>query len=187
MSKLIWAINTSLDGFADHTVGVAVDDELFGFYGDLFDNTDLIVFGRVTYQLMQSAWSNARELRGATERMIEFADKFSAIPKVVFSRTLDSAGWNNTRLLHEDMVKTVMTLKRQPGRNILVDGISIAQQFMKLGMIDEYWFVVHPFAAGKGRRLVENIGDGTVLKLLDTKTLKSGAVVLHYENAEGKV
>jgi len=182
MRKLIWSINVSLDGFADHTVGIGVDDDLHSFFSDLLDDMDLVVFGRVTYQLMGAAWPNAREDPNATKHTLEFADKFNAIPKVVFSRTLGKVEWNNTRLVHEDMVNEVTKLKQHPGKNILLDGISVAQEFMRRGMIDEYWFVVHPIIAGKGRRLVDNLKDGTVLRLLDTKVLKSGAVVLHYEN-----
>jgi len=182
MRKLIWAINVSVDGFADHTVGTGVDDDLYGFFRDLLDDMDLVVFGRVTYQLMEAAWPNARKDPNATRRTLEFADRFNAIPKVVFSRSLDRAEWNNTRIVHEDMVREVTRLKQQAGKNILVDGISVAQELLGHGMIDEFWFVVHPIVAGKGRRLIDALEDGARLRLLDTRVLGSGAVVLHYEN-----
>jgi len=182
MRKLVWAINVSLDGFADHTVGIGVDDDLHGFFSDLLDDMDLVVFGRVTYQLMEAAWPNAHKDPNATKRTLEFAGKFNAIPKVVFSRTLDKAEWNNTRLVHEDMVNEVTRLKQRTGKNILLDGISVAQEFMRRGMIDEYWLVVHPIVAGKGKRLINDLNDSVILRLLDTKVFRSGTVVLHYEN-----
>jgi len=98
MGKLFFAINVSLDGFADHYVGVGPDDELYKFFGDLLDETDVALFGRVTYKMMESYWPHAQKDPKATKGMIEFAHKFNTIPKVVFSRTLQEANWNNTRL-----------------------------------------------------------------------------------------
>jgi dihydrofolate reductase len=182
MGRLTWSINVSVDGYADHTVGTGVDDDLFGFFSGLLEDMDLVVFGRVTYQLMEAAWPNARNDPSSTKRALDFADKFSAIPKIVFSRTLDSAHWNNTRLMREDMVREMTRLREQRGKNILVDGISIAKELMRRGMIDEYWFVVHPIVSGKGKRLFDTTEKTTTLRLLDTKVFKSGVVALHYEN-----
>jgi len=149
MGKLFFAINVSLDGFADHTVGVGPDDELHGFFSDLLDETDVVLFGRVTYQMMESYWPHAHKDPKATKGMLEFADKFNTVPKVVFSRTLQEANWNNTRLVRENMIEEVVKLKGQTARNILLGGISISQEFMRLGIVDEFWIVLHPVLIGR--------------------------------------
>ena len=182
MRRLILSINVSLDGFADHTVAVAADDELHDFFSTLLDTTDIELLGRVTYQLMESYWPRAHEDPNATKGMLDFADKYNAIPKIVFSRTLQRADWNNTRLVKEGMVDEVLKLKKQPGRNISLGGISISQELMKLGLVDEYWLVVQPVLVGKGKRLFDGLKEKVDLELVDTKTFKSGVVVLHYSN-----
>src|SRR5512135_315231 len=98
MRKLIFQINISLDGFADHTVAIA-DDELHDFSTDMLNNIDTILFGRVTYQLFESYWPLAPNDPEATKSIVEFADKINAIPKIVFSNTLQDVGWNNTKLV----------------------------------------------------------------------------------------
>jgi dihydrofolate reductase len=184
MSRLVWSINVSLDGVADHTVGVGVGDESYAFFSDLLDHTELVVLGRVTYQLMEAAWPNAQKDPRATKRAIEFAEKFNAIPKMVFSRTLEKADWNNTRLVRGDIVTEVARLKQELSKNILLDGLAVAQEFVRRRMIDEYWFVVHPILAGKGRRVFDNLNDGPILRFVNAIAFGSGAVALHYENIE---
>lgn len=169
----------SLDGFADHTVAIA-DDELHEFYSGLLDNTDIAIFGRVTYQLMASAWPDIHKDPTATKSILEFANKFNAIPKIVFSRTLQKAEWNNTRLVKDNMVEEVIRLKQQPGKNISIGGISVFQEFMKHGLVDEYWLEVHPVVCGKGRQLFEGLSARINLKLIEKRRFKSGVVVLHY-------
>ena len=185
MGKLVLAINVSLDGFADHTVAVGADDEMHKFFGDLLDETDVALFGRVTYQLMESYWPHAHEHPGMTRGELEFADKFNAVPKVVFSRTLQEASWNNTRLVREDMIQEVATLKKRTRKNISTGGISISQELMRLGMVDEFWIVLHPVLAGTGRRLFDGMNNKVNLKLLETRTFRSGAIALHYSTQKG--
>jgi dihydrofolate reductase len=182
MGKLVFSINVSLDGFADHTVGVGPDDELLGFFSDHLDETDVVLFGRVTYQLMESYWPHAHKDPKATKGTLEFADKYNAIPKVVFSRTLQEANWNNTRLVKENMIEEVVKLKGQTAKNLLLDGISISQELMRLGMVDEYWIVLHPVLAGKGRRLFEGLNSRANLELVDSRTFRLGVVALHYRS-----
>ncbi len=180
MRRLTLSMNLSLDGFADHTVAVAADDELHDFFSTLLDSTDIELLGRVTYQLMEGYWPRAHEDPSATKGMLDFAGRYNAIPKIVFSRTLQSVDRGNTRLAKEGMVDEVLKLKKQPGRSISLGGISISQELMRLGLVDEYWLVVHPVLVGKGRRLFDGLNVKADLELLDTKTFKSGAVVLHY-------
>ncbi len=181
MGRLILSINMSLDGFADHTIfGATADDELHDFFSGLLDVTDIVLFGRATYQLMEGYWPRAHEDPRATRGMLDFADRYNAIPKVVFSRTLQKVEWNNTRLATTNMVDEVASMRRKPGRYISLSGLNISQQFMRLGLIDEYWLVVHPVVAGKGKRLFDGLSEKIDLKLVDTKAFKSGAAVLHY-------
>jgi len=184
MRKLVFAINVSLDGFADHTVAIA-DDELHQFFSSLLDETDIELFGRVTYQLMESYWPHAHNDPNATCVILEFADRFNSISKIVFSKSLLKAEWNNTKLIKGNAIEEVKKLKQQPGKNISIGGISLATALMKAGLIDEYLILIHPVAAGKGRQLFEGINEKRKLKLADTQVFKSGVVVLHYLS-EGK-
>jgi len=179
MRKLVFSINVSLDGFADHTVAIA-DDELHEFFSDQFDAIDLVLFGRVTYQLMESYWPTAPKDPAATKSEMEFAKKINAMPKVVFSRTLQKVDWNNARLSNGDMVEEVLKLKQGNGKSLSIGGISAIQTFMKLKMVDEFWLLVHPVIVGRGRRLFDGVDEKLDLKLVDTKTFRSGVVVLHY-------
>ncbi len=180
MRKLFYECNVSLDGFADHTAGSAVDDELHYFFSGLLDDTGIELFGRVTYQLMESYWPFAHEDPKANSGMLEFADKFNAIPKIVFSKSLEKADWNNTKLINGDAVEEVKKLKQQPGKDISVGGINLASSLMNAGLIDEYLILVHPVIVGNGRRLFEGVHEKRKLDLVETKKFNSGVVVLHY-------
>jgi dihydrofolate reductase len=179
MRKLVFQMNVSLDGFADHTVAVA-DDELHDYFTHALDDIGIELFGRKTYELMADYWPRVREDPGATESMKRFGDKFNAMPKIVFSRTLEKADWNNTRLVRENAVEEVTRLKKQHGKDLSLGGVATVQEFMRLGLVDEFWLLVHPVLAGKGRRLLPEPSDERRLKLLETRTFTSGVVVLRY-------
>jgi dihydrofolate reductase len=174
------SMNVSLDGCADHRVAVA-DDELHEFALKLLDNVDILLFGRVTYELMESYWPYAPEDPNATDSMIQFAHKINAMPKIVFSKTLEKAEWNNTSLVRNNLVEEVIKLKRESGKALSIGGISVCQELMRNGLIDEYWILVQPIIWGKGRRLFDERTEKIKLKLIDTKTFKSGVVVLDYQ------
>ena len=163
MRKVIFSINVTIDGFADHTAVIA-DSELHEFYAGLLDNADVILFGRKTYELMVSFWPNAREDPRSTKSMIKFADKFNSISKVVFSKTLNDVIWNNTRLAKNDLINEFLNMKKQEGTNISIGSLSIASQLMKLGLIDEYWFLVQPIVLGNGKQLFESLNERIDLK-----------------------
>jgi dihydrofolate reductase len=179
MRNVIFAINITVDGFADHTAVIA-DDELHEFYTDLLDTADVVVLGRKTYELMACFWPHAREDPGSTESMIRFADKFNSVSKVVFSKTLNKVNWNNTTLNKGNMIDEVMKLKEQNGKSISAGSLSIASALAEKQLIDEYWFLVQPIVLGKGKPLFESLNKKFNLKLIDTKNLNSGVVVLHY-------
>ena len=181
MRKLIFAINTTLDGCVDHTKQF-VDEEQLGYFTHLTREADLQVFGRKTYQLMVPYWPDVLKSPSETKADTEFARAFVSTNKVVFSRTLTSVEDRNTRIVRTGLRDEILKLKQEPGKNILVGGVDLASQLIELGLVDEYRFVVGPILAGAGRRLLESVTlpEKLQLKLADSKFFKSGCVVLRY-------
>ena len=179
MRKLIAAINMTLDGFCDHTAGIP-DEEIHQHYADLLSNADTILYGRITYQLMEY-WRTLLENPSGEKSMDDFAIAIDKIPKIVFSHTLKNVEWESAKLANRDIEEEVLELKQQSGKDIFVGSRSLIIQLMKLNLIDEYQLCVHPVIAGRGLPLFENINDRTILKLIKTKTFSGGAVTLYYE------
>ena len=181
MRKLIFAINTTLDGCVDHTKQFA-DEETHEHFTRLMREGDLLVYGRKTYELMVPFWPEVARNQSMTKASNEFARAFDSINKVVFSRTLDSADDKNTRIVRSNLRDEILKLKQEQGKNILTGGVSIPSQLIELGLVDEYHFVVGPIVAGEGRRLLEGSGlqEKLQLKLVESKIFKSGCVALHY-------
>jgi dihydrofolate reductase len=183
MRKLIAAINMTLDGFCDHTAGIP-DDELMEHYNELFRGADTEIFGRTTYQLMESYWPEIAQKQNDDKLSNEFAVLIDDIPKIVYSRTLQTVDWKNTELKHELVAEDIIKLKQQPGKNILVGSPSLIVQLTGLGLIDEYQLCVHPVILGSGLPLFKNLTERVDLKLLKSKTHDSGVILLHYEPAK---
>ncbi|HEY4287472.1 MAG TPA: dihydrofolate reductase family protein [Puia sp.] len=183
MRNLIFAINLTIDGCADHTKGI-VNAEILEYYTNLLGDADTFVYGRKTYQLMVPYWPDvAKDPAGQTKEDVDYARAFVSIDKmVVVSRTLDKAEGKNTRIIRSDLKDEILKLKGEPGRNILTGGVEIPAQLMQLGLIDEYRVVIHPTIAGEGRRLWEGVGlpESLLLKLVDTRIFQSGSVALRY-------
>jgi dihydrofolate reductase len=181
MRNVIFAINITLDGCVDHTKGVA-DDETHEFFTDLLRKVDLLVFGRITYQLMVPFWPEVAKTQSMTKALNEFARTFVSINKIVFSRSLESAEDTNTRIVRTNLRDEILKLKQEQGKSILLGGVSIPSQLIELGLVDEYLFVVNPIIAGEGRRLLEGVSlpEGLQLKLVESKIFKSGCVALRY-------
>jgi dihydrofolate reductase len=181
MRKVIYAINTTLDGYLDHTNGVP-DEELMEYFTDLVRDAGLFVYGRKTYELMVPYWPDVAKSDSETKSDKDFAEAFVSKQMVVFSRSLASAAGDNTRIVRGNLRDEVLKLKQEPGKNILVGGVDIPSQLIALGLVDEFRFVVMPVLAGKGRRLFEGISlEKLQLKLVESKVFKSsGSVVLHY-------
>jgi dihydrofolate reductase len=183
MRKVIYAINMTLDGCFDHTNGVPPDDEVLElYYIDLLRGVDLLVFGRKTYQLMVPYWPDVAKNPSETKADREFAQAFVSKNKIVFSRSLDSAEGENTRIVRTNLQDEILKLKQEQGKNILVGGVDIPSQLIALGLVDEYRFVIQPIFAGEGRRLFEGISlEKLQLKLVESKIfIKSGSVLLRY-------
>jgi dihydrofolate reductase len=181
MRNLIYAINTTLDGCVDHTKQF-VDDELLEYHTQLVREVDLQVFGRITYQLMVPYWPEVLKNESESKADREFAQAFESTRRVVFSRSLNSAEDRNTRIVRTNLRDEILRLKQEPGKSILVGGVSVASQLIELGLVDEYCLVVGPIIAGEGRRLMEgvNLPEKLQIKLVESKILKSGCVALRY-------
>jgi dihydrofolate reductase len=181
MRNLIYAINITLDGCCDHTKQL-VDDEVLEHYTQLLRDADLIVYGRKTYQLMVPYWPDVAKSQSETKADLEFAQTFVSKKKIVFSRSLASAEDGNTRIVRTNLHDEILKLKQEPGGNILVGGVDIPSQLIKLGLVDEYRFVITPIVAGDGRRLMEGVSlpERLRLKLVESKIFESGSVALRY-------
>ena len=182
MRKLIYVINSSIDGCLDHTIGVP-DEELFDFYINLVRNAGMFVYGRTTYELMVPYWPDiAKNPAGKTKADVEFAEAFDAVEKVVFSKSLEKAEGKNSRIVRTKAEDEIRKLKQDEGKNIYVGGVALPSYLIGLGLVDEYIFTIMPVIVGKGKRLMEGISmqEKLGLKLVDTKVSKLGSVILHY-------
>ena len=179
MGKTIAAINLTIDGFCDHTAGIA-DDELHQHYTNLLGTADTILYGRITYQLMQF-WQTLIKNPSEEKSMNDFAMAIDKVPKIVFSNTLKDTKWDSAKLANQSLENTVKELKQQPGRDIFVGSRSLIVELTNLKLIDEYQLCIHPVILGKGLPLFDKIKERTILKLQKTKTISSGAIVLYYE------
>ena len=181
MRNVIFAINITMDGCCDHTKVVG-GDELLEHYTQLLREVDLQVFGRKTYHLMVPSWPEVAKNPSETKASIEFARMFDSINKIVFSRSLDRAEDENTRIVRGNLRDEILKLKQEKGKNILVGGVDVPSQLVELGLVDEYRFVVQPIVAGEGRRLLDraSLRERLQLKLVESRILKSGCVALRY-------
>ena len=184
MRKVIAALNMTLDGYCDHTA-IIPDDEIHQHYADLLSGAGTLLYGRITYQLMEF-WQTIVKNPTGNKAMDEFALIMDKVPKIVFSHTLKNVepiaiGWESAKLANRVLEEVVLYLKQQSGKDIYVGSRSIIIQLMKLNLIDEFQLCVHPVIAGSGLPLFENLNDRTILKLIKSKTFSGGAIILYYE------
>lgn len=149
---------------------------------NVLDSADTILLGRVTYQVWEKYWPAAAKNPSCTENDLKFSKYVDATQKIVFSKTLNKVDWQNTRLVKKNIVEEIARMKQQSGKNIaLAGGARLAQTFMKLGLIDDYQITVHPVVLSKGKPLFGDLRDKIKLKLIETRTFKTGAIGLHYQ------
>ncbi|ANJ27425.1 dihydrofolate reductase family protein [Agromyces aureus] len=177
MRSLTYSINVTLDGCVDHRVGL-VDEELHRRSADLLAQADLLLFGRVTYLMMEEAWRQPGP-PGMPEWTQPFARVIDAAPKVVVSGTLDSVDWN-ARLVRGGLEAAVRELKEAPGGRILTGGVMLPTELARLGLIDEYEFVVHPRVVGHGPSLLAGLDEPLDLELVGREEYRSGVVAMRY-------
>lgn len=179
MRKVVLRMNVSLDGFVAPTNGYhdwvfrSFDDELERYTVDQFWQVGTHIMGRETYKEMANHWPSSTE---------KIAPPMNEIPKVIFSKTLKEANWNNSQVVNGDIAEEIFRLKQQPGKDILAHGgVRFAQSLARLGLIDEYRLIVNPIAFGNGLPIFKDLPDPIHLKLLRTKVFKKGAVLHTYQ------
>ena len=182
MRPLRYSINVTLDGCVDHRSG-STDEELHRFWAEKLAHADALIFGRVTYEMMQAAWrwpANGLRPEWMAEWMEPFARTIDAAKKYVVSSTLSQVDWN-AELLRGDLGKVVEKIKRESGKGLFVGGVTLPLALAELGLIDEYEFVVHPRLAGHGPTLFAGLSKHVDLKLVGRMEFGSGVVAMRYE------
>lgn len=182
MRPLRYAINVTLDGCCHHEAGLPPDEESMRFWTAEMERSDALLYGRVTYEMMESAWR--RPASGVwpdwmDEWEIPFAEAIDRTRKHVVSRTLDRVDWN-AELVEGDLTLAVERLKQEPGEGLSVGGVRLPLALAERGLIDEYVFVVHPVVAGHGPRLLDGLPDRLKLHLADRRDFRSGVSVQRY-------
>jgi dihydrofolate reductase len=179
MAKIIASINMTLNGDCDHTHGVA-DAELHDYYTALLRGAGALLYGRVTYQLMEDFWPTLVQNPSGVASMDDFALAIEQVPKVVLSRTLRQVTWANSTLAKGDIREVVTALRQAPGGDVYVGSPSLISALTGLDLIDEYHLCIHPVIAGGGMPLFRDIQGRRLLHLLGTKAFASGVVALYY-------
>ncbi len=183
MRPLRYSINVTLDGCCDHRA-ILPDEGLHRHAAENLEQADALLFGRVTYEMMEAAWRQPAQTGALAEWMEPWMEPFArtihAAKKYVVSSTLDAVDWN-AELVRGDLGKAVEELKREPGKGLLAGGVQLPLALAELGLIDEYELIVHPRLAGHGPTLFEGLSKSIDLKLVGRVELGSGAVALRYE------
>ena len=180
MRPLRYSINVTLDGCCDHRAGIA-DEDLHRHAVENLKWADALLFGRVTYDMMESAWRPPAAAVARPDWMEPFAHTINAARKYVVSSTLEQVDWN-AELVRGDVGQAVQQLKQESGRGLLVGGVKLPLALAELGLIDEYEIVVHPRIAGHGPALFAGLSKHVDLKLVSRLEFGSGAVAMRYES-----
>lgn len=185
MRKLVLFMHVSLDGFAadpDSGLGwISYDSELQQYADGIVKTVGSPVYGRVTYDLMAGYWPTVLADPNASENSKAHAQWVDKATKIVFSRTMKKADWNNTIIINDNLAEEINNLKQQPGKDLVIFGSpTLARSFMELDLIDEYQLTLNPVLLGNGKPAYENIKNKSNLKLVKATPLKSGVVGLHY-------
>ena len=186
MGRLIYTLNVSLDGFvetADHSPdwGTA-DDELLAWFSETTRELDATIYGRRLYEVMAAYWPHGESDPAATEPMREFARVWNAIPRFVFSTTLEEVQWNS-RLVRGDVGEALARIREEFDGDLEVGGPTLAAEFIRRGLVDEYRPVVHPVVLGAGTPFLPRLDVPLRLKQIESRRFDSGAVYLGYERA----
>jgi dihydrofolate reductase len=188
MRNLIFFMHTSLDGFVAGPSGemnwIKVDEEIFDFVATMTDQADTALYGRVTYEMMQSYWPKAGEQPGASKHDKEHSAWYNKVPKIVLSKTISEKGLDNTIVISDQLIDNINKIKKRDGKNILIFGSpGASQSLLNQGLIDEFWLFVNPIILGQGMPLFRDITGTTKLKLAESKTFACGVIALHYKKS----
>jgi dihydrofolate reductase len=185
MRKIVLFMHTSLDGFAAGPNGemdwIHVDDEIFDYAGNQTDDADAALYGRVTYQMMDTYWPTAGDQPGASKHDIKHSKWYNAVNKIILSRSLEGNNLMRTTVISENIHEEIIRIKQQPGRNILIFGSPTAvRSLLQENLIDEFWFFVNPVVLGKGISFFNGVVEHLKLKLISSNAFSSGVVCLQY-------
>ena len=179
MRPLRYSINVTLDGCCDHRA-ILADEDLHRHAVENLNQADALLFGRVTYEMMEAAFRPSTQMGARPDWMGPFARAIDAAKKYVVSSTLDRVDWN-AELIRGNLGQAVQRLKQEPGKGLFVGGVKLPQALAELGLIDEYEFVVHPRLVGHGPTLFAGLPKWIDLKLVSRLEFGSGAVAMRYE------
>src|SRR6195952_3735536 len=186
MRNLIFFMHTSLDGFVAGPNAemnwIKVDEEMFDFVATMTDQADTALYGRVTYNMMQSYWPTAGDDPNASKHDKEHSAWYNKVSKIVLSKTISEKGLENTTVIRDQLADNINKIKNQDGENILIFGSPAASHsLLSAGLIDEFWLFVNPILLGHGIPLFKDVTETTKLKLIETKMFSCGVIALHYE------
>ena len=186
MRNLIFFMHTSLDGFVAGPNGemdwIKLDEAMFDFVATMTAQADTALYGRVTYEMMQSYWPEAGEKPNASKHDKVHSNWYNNVTKVVLSKTMQEAGLHNTRVIGDQLSDNINIIKQLEGKNIIIFGSpGASQSLLNLGLIDEFWLFVNPIILGKGMPLFKDITGTTKLKLAASQTFACGVIALHYK------
>ena len=184
MGLLTFGINVTLDGCCDHTAAV-VDDELHDYFTGLMDDAGAMLWGRVTYELMEGAWPAIARDETAPRAEREWAMKLEAKPKYVVSTTRHDYAWENTIHVQGDLREAVQRIKERTPAGVLVGSLKLGAELQRLDLIDEYRIVVHPVLAGHGPRLFDGLAEQRQLERVSVKAFKGGQTAMHFRRRPG--
>ena len=178
-------MHISLDGFVAGPNGemdwITVNEEIFDYVGKCIGEGDTALYGRKTYELMESYWPTAADKPNASKHDIEHSKWYAQVHKVVLSKTLKNETLINTTIISDNLADTINSIKNQPGSDILLFGSPTATHALhKENLIDGYWLFVNPILLGEGIPLFNNIQEKTKLQLLNTKQFSCGVIELSY-------
>ena len=184
MGLLTFGINVTLDGCCDHAAGI-VDDELHDYFTGLMDDAGAMLWGRTTYEMMESAWPAVARDEKAPRAERAWAMKLGAKPKYVVSTTRRDYSWENTILVQGDLREAVQRIKEKTPAGVLLGSLKLGAELQRLDLIDDYRIVVHPVLAGHGPRLFDGLAQSRQLERVSVKTFKGGQTAMHFRRRAG--
>jgi dihydrofolate reductase len=185
MRRIVVLMHVSLDGFVGDKNGgidwITVDEEMFDLAGQLTDQSDTVIYGRVTYQMMEAYWPSAGKQPNPSKHDIEHSEWYNKVPKVILSTTMNPAGKPDVQVISSNLADEIQKIKNQKGKGIVIFGSpSSVHSLMQFNLIDEFWLLINPVLVGDGIPMFKDLKEKKFLTLTGTKIFRAGVVALHY-------